>query len=78
MTRNEFYNSRAWDVLCGFSTVKWVEDKESVTGGKYVAVPYKQAFVEFWNNLYDSDKQSVKDLPNFDADVFFEITGVRV
>ena len=78
MTRNEFYNSRAWSVLCGFSPVKWVEDKESVTGGKYVTVPYKEAFVEFWGKLSDKDKRSVKDLPNFDADVFFEITGVKL
>jgi hypothetical protein len=78
MTRNDFYNSRAWSVLSNFSPVKWVEDKEAVTGGKYVSVPYKQAFVEFWSNLSDIDKQAVKDLPNFDADVFFDITGVRV
>jgi hypothetical protein len=78
MTRTEFYNSRAWSVLSNFSPVKWVEDKESVTGGKYVTVPYKKTFIEFWSKLSDSDKQAVKDLPNFDADVFFEITGVRV
>ena len=78
MTRSEFYNSNAWRVLSDFSPVKWVEDKESVTGGKYVSVPYKKAFVEFWDKMPDRDKQHVKDLPNFDADVFFEITGVRV
>jgi hypothetical protein len=78
MTRNDFYNSRAWAVLSDFSPVKWVEDKESVTDGKYVTVPYKQAFVEFWGKLSDTDKQAVKDLPNFDADVFFEITGVKL
>lgn len=31
-----------------------------------------------WNNLDDEDKQAVKEIPNFDADVFEEITGIRV
>ena len=78
ITRDDFYSSRAWNVLSDFSLVKWFEDKESVTGDKYVSVPYKQAFIEFWSKLSDKDKQSVKDLPNFDADVFFEITGVKL
>ena len=33
---------------------------------------------KWWDRLKDSDKESVKSLPNFDKDVFKEITGIEV
>ena len=47
-------------------------------GGFLKKIDYKTAFQIAWSNASDDDKESVKDLPNFDADVFFEISGIRV
>ena len=32
----------------------------------------------WWNELPDEDKQEIKGIPNFDADIFFQCTGIRV
>lgn len=32
----------------------------------------------WWDNLHDEDKEIVKSIPNFDAEVFKEITGITV
>src|SRR5574344_3086946 len=47
-------------------------------GGFLKKIDYKTAFQIAWSNASDDDKESVKYLPNFDADVFFEISGIRV
>lgn len=44
--------------------------------GKPIA--YKQAWANLWDDCLDSDKIAIQSLPNFDADVFYEITGIRV
>jgi hypothetical protein len=33
---------------------------------------------KWWDNLSDSDKQEVMSLPNFDADKFYQCTGIKV
>lgn len=33
---------------------------------------------EQWNELNKKDKATVMSLPNFDADIFYECTGIRV
>lgn len=33
---------------------------------------------EWWDGLDESDKGEVMSLPNFDADIFKEITGIEV
>src|SRR5574344_544596 len=47
-------------------------------GGFLKKIDYKTAFQIAWSNASDDDKEYVKNLPNFDADVFFEISGIRV
>ena len=32
----------------------------------------------WWNELPDEDKQEIKGIQNFDADIFFQCTGIRV
>ena len=59
------------------------EEKENypsyeTTGGYLKSIPLKEAWSNFWNNLSDDKKQLFLDLPNFDADKFEEITGIRV
>lgn len=33
---------------------------------------------EWWNNLSSSEKDIILSLPNFDEDIFFQITGIRI
>ncbi len=49
-----------------------------VRGGQLRRRDYKEAFKLSWDNADPEDRIKVKDLPNFDADVFFEISGIRV
>ena len=76
--------------LLYFSLTKWIaEDNMSneeknenqsykITRGYLKKYEYKQAFKESWTNASKEDKELVKNLPNFDADIFYEISGIRV
>ena len=39
---------------------------------------YKEAFVRSWENADKSDRERVRDLPNFDKKVFFKISGIKL
>ena len=39
---------------------------------------YKEEFQKAYNNASEKEKQQLKELPNFDADIFFEISWIRV
>lgn len=49
-----------------------------ITGGYLKTVPYKEAWEMTWKHLSDAEKESVKAIPNFDAAIFEEITGIKV
>ena len=48
------------------------------TGGFLKKHDFKEAFIKAWNAASDAQKKWFTDLPNFDAKIFFEITGVNV
>jgi hypothetical protein len=52
--------------------------KYFVTKGYLKTIPYKEAFAITWNGLTEKQKEEVQQLPNFDAVVFFDITGIDV
>ena len=59
------------------------EEKESHkgwenVGGYLKTMNYKEAWQESYRKASQEDRDLVKKLPNFDAGVFFEITGIRV
>jgi len=66
----------------------WVETKdlpkdevtESVSqmGGKLIAFPYKDAWKKYWDKAPEEDREWFKNLPNFDPDIFEEITSIKV
>ena len=39
---------------------------------------YKGSFIKSWNEADPSDRERVRDLPNFDADIFYELSGIKV
>ena len=47
-------------------------------GGYYEPVDYKEAWRIAWNKSTDEDRRKVLALPNFNADIFEEITGIDV
>ena len=70
--------------------VKWVQlsdmsDEEKIvhstcktTGGYLKILDESKCAQLWWNVLPEEDKQVILSLPNFDADIFEECTGIRV
>ena len=49
-----------------------------VRGGYLKTIEYKDAWKKAWDEANKEDKELLFKLPNFDADVFEEITGINV
>ena len=47
-------------------------------GGYPKSIPFKDACALMWKNLTEGEKAQVKAIPNFDADIFYRITGIEV
>lgn len=70
--------------------VKWIracdmtdEEKKAhpeyeTTGGYLKELTNKDCCIKWWKTLSDEDKAIIFDLPNFDKEIFKEITGVDV
>jgi hypothetical protein len=59
------------------------EEKKSINGweemGGYLkTLSYKEAWAEGWKTATQEQKDWYKSLPNFDAKIFEEITGIRI
>ena len=73
-----------------FGITRWINDEDmteeekannqsyKTTGGYLKQMVYKEAFQESFKSATKEDIQLLKALPNFDADVFFEISGIRI
>jgi len=48
------------------------------TGGYNKPIEYKEAYINSWNKADKVDRLKIKNAPNFDADIFFEISGIKV
>ena len=93
-TIEDWWNSDARDIMrdcpTEYTDTKWVyssdmtdEEKKShpehtTTGGYLKEVKQKADRQKWWDNLSDRKKRIVMSLPNFDAEVFYECTGIRV
>ena len=61
------------------SDVEKIEHPEHETTGGYLKIrDNTDACTEWWNGLSKNEKQVIMNIPNFDADKFFNITGVKV
>ena len=88
-TMEEFKRTKWYNSLTNgdFNLTKWIpyteeemkndEDKRK-TGGRTIAVNYKDACKEWWESLNKLDQDIIKTIPNFDADIFEEITGIKI
>ena len=48
------------------------------TGGYLRTLTYKEAWAVFWKETTEKNRQKFLNLPNFDAKIFKEITGIDV
>ncbi len=76
--------------LLYFSVTEWVfssdmSDQEKIdhptwhtTGGYLKSYDYQEAFQKAWSEASEEDRAAVELLPNFDADIFLEISGIDV
>lgn len=91
MQREEVYNLAGIQILNrNFENSWWIysenmsaEEKAAhpeheTTGGYLKTVDFKTACKIMWDSLDEEDKEAVRNLPNFDNDVFREITGISV
>lgn len=70
---------------CPMNSIEWIDEIEKikhpeslVTGGylKYICREFERQ--KWWDALSEEDKKCVMSLPNFDKDIFKEITGIDV
>ena len=74
----------------GFNLNEWVSESEMtdeekkadpqffVRGGYLKTYEWEEAWANFWRDTDEENCQKFLNLPNFDADVFKEITGIDV
>ena len=73
------YENNWWIYSNNMTEDEKKEHPEHETLGGYLKViPYKDACRLMWDKLDDDEKQAIKEIPYFDADVFKEITGIDV
>ena len=57
---------------------KAAHPEHEALGGYLKSIPFKDACQLMWNRLTANEKSAVREIPNFDADIFERITGIRV
>jgi len=92
MTFEEWRDSEAYRILqkIPFKPTTWIcademSDTEKVehpeyktTGGYLKELDTSNCYKEWWNNLDEEEKEIIKSIPNFDAEKFYLITGIKV
>ena len=91
-TFREWYLSRARQIMsyCPSENVTWVHYADmttwekgthaayEVTGGYLKHINYMDERQAWWDNLSETDRRTVMDLPNFDPEIFEACTGIKV
>ena len=88
-TMEEFMKTEWYAVLTSgeFNLTKWraytdeekaQDEQKRFIGGELITIPYKEACANWWASLSEKDKAIIKTIPNFDANIFAEITGIDV
>ena len=88
-TVREFINSKYYTALTSapFVLTEWIEYSEeeksadkskALIGGYLKTYDYKEACAIWWSKMEEKDKKLVQKIPNFDAEKFYRITGIRV
>ena len=89
MSYNKFINSVYYAAISSsaFTLTEWVgytddekknDKKKALAGGYLKKYEYKEACANWWEGMSEENRAIVKSIPNFDADVFEDITGIRI
>jgi hypothetical protein len=73
------YTDANWITSVNMTDKEKAEHPEyNITDGYLKVTEHKADTQKWWDELPDADKKEVMSLPNFDADIFFECTGIKV
>jgi len=73
------YEQASWIDLQDMTEEEKAKHPEcQVVGGYSKTYDYKEMWQRGWEKDTEENKQKFLNLPNFDADIFFEITGIDV
>lgn len=76
---NLWYRNNVWISSTDMSEKEKIDHPEyKIIGGYCKAIDFKTACSRMWDEMTEETKASVKDIPNFDAKIFEEITGIIV
>jgi len=89
MTMREFLDSRYYRAITSsdFKLTEWIpyteeemekDESKKLIGGYLKTYTYKEACKNWWNGMSSKNKAIICSMPNFDANVFKEITGIEV
>ena len=89
MSMDEFYKSKYWNAICSapFELTEWTEytqaekaadPKKELIGGYLKTYTMEEAWANWWEKLSEENKEIIKDIPNFDTEIFKDITGIEV
>ena len=89
MTLKEFIKSKYNKALCSveLKLTEWIryteeemkeDDDKKATKGYLKNYTYKEACANWWSELTEENKEIIMSIPNFDADKFEEITGIKI
>ena len=81
-TLKEFYQSKYYDAIISsnFPLTEWKHDDnpaENSVDGKLIVNTYEDACRRWWDGMTQHNKDIIKSIPNFDIEVFCDITGIE-
>lgn len=77
-------------ILSNLKLTEWINDKTTsedekdkcskarIAKGHLIQYTYKEAWANLWKILTENEKNQFKELPNFDSEIFEEITGIKL
>jgi hypothetical protein len=87
ISRSEWDRAYLPDFLY-FTLTEWVEESDmtdrekqdhpeyKTIGGYLKSYEYKEAFQKSWDKADPEDREHVRNIPGFDPDIFYEISGI--
>lgn len=89
MSLKDFYESRYWEAIKNApfklaerteytAKEKTADPQKELVGGYMRTYTMEEAWESWWNELSDEDRQIIMDIPNFDPEIFKDITGIEV
>ena len=89
MSLKDWYRSEYYDACTSapFKLTEWVEytkeekasdEKKAICEGHLITHTWEEAWAMWWNKLSKEAKKTIQEIPNFNTEIFKEITGIDV